>query len=251
MENKLGTMKIWELVLGWICLPMMVLGTQLVVGVVLALMGYDLYAEGTLLTLNVWNSVINLVLVVAVFHRFLFGQLRRIKGNVGRFFGSVALGYAIYIGLTVLFGIVQGILRETFSLDYVNQNQDTVEQFIQSDVLRSVIIVTLCAPIVEECLLRGLIFRPLYPRSRVLAYGLSMLVFSFLHVYASLLEGGVSFGTVLLNILTYLPAGFVLAWVYERTKTIWASILLHLTINTVSLLLLTLLQPLVGQLRGA
>lgn len=240
MQNRLGVMKTYETVLGWVYFPMFALGTQLIIGIVLAVMGYDLQSEDTLLKLNVWNSGINLAAIVAIFHRFLFDQLRRLKGNAGRLIGSVLLGYLIYWGGGVLANVLRAVLSGGLGTDYVNQNQDTVEQFIHSDVLGSAVMMMLCAPIVEECLLRGLIFRPLYPRSRVLAYALSMLLFAFLHVYSSLITGTTAM-EVLINVVTYLPAGFALAWVYARTETIWASILLHLLANSLSIALLLLL----------
>jgi membrane protease YdiL (CAAX protease family) len=33
----------------------------------------------------------------------------------------------------------------------------------------------------------------------------------------------------------YLPAGLALAWAYEKADTIWAPILMHMTINQISI----------------
>lgn len=250
MQNPLGTMKKYEIALGWVYFPMFLLGTQFLIAVVLAIMGNDLQSMDTLLTLNVWNSVINFVVIIAIFHRFLFAQLRPIKGKVGRLIGTVAIGFAIYYGGTLLVNLLKNSVSILTGTEFTNQNQEAFEDLLQTDALRSSLIALLCAPFVEECLMRGLIFRPLYPHSRVFAYALSMLVFSFLHVFGSLLNGGVSLSEVLWNIATYLPAGFALAWAYARTRTIWGSIFLHLTVNAVSTVLLLLLQPLSEQLQG-
>ena len=250
MQNPLGKMKIWEIVLGWVYFPMFVLGTQVLISVTLAVLGYDLQETETLLTLNLWNSAINLVAIVAIFHRFLFEQLRPIRGRVGRLIGTVAIGFAIYYGGTMLVNLLKTSVSILTGTEFTNQNQEAYEQLLRTDVLRSSVIALLCAPFVEECLVRGLIFRPLYPRSKVFAYALSMLTFSLLHVYGSILNGGVTLAGVLWNVATYLPAGFALAWAYARTKTIWASIFLHLTVNAVSTALLLLLGPLMEQLQG-
>ena len=147
----------------------------------------------------------------------------------------------MYYGGTIGVNILKYVVSILQGINYVNQNQDAFETLMQVDLLRSGLIAVVFAPIVEECLMRGLIFRPLWQRSRVLAYALSMLVFSFLHVLSSLLNGGTQLAEVLWNIATYLPAGFALAWVYERTKTIWASIFLHTVVNFISILMISLL----------
>ena len=40
--------------------------------------------------------------------------------------------------------------------------------------------------------------------------------------------------SVLLAALQYIPAGIALGWTYEKSNTIWAPILLHMTINAIS-----------------
>ena len=105
-----------------------------------------------------------------------------------------------------------------------------------------VIYVVLVAPVTEELLCRGLIFCGLYRRSRIWAYALSMLVFSLLHVYGSMLDQ--PFGVSLVNLVVYLPAGFALAWSYERSGSIFSAMILHTVINSFALLL----QALVTQL---
>ena len=237
-SNELGKMKTWETVLGWCYFPMYLLGAQLIVGVILLLRGYDLHSEGTLLALNLWTSVVHFVAIIAIFHRFLLEQFRRIKGSVGRLIGVVAIGCVMYYGGSIVVNLITAIMTKSLGAEITNQNQEALVQMIKGDVMQSTVIISLCGPIVEECLMRGLIFRPLRPRSRVLAYALSMLVFASLHVVSSIVSGGTNLVEVLLNLLAYLPGGFALAWVYERTKTIWASIFTHLTVNTLVLLLI-------------
>ena len=91
-------------------------------------------------------------------------------------------------------------------------------------------------PTAEETIYRGLLFAPLYRKNRVLAYIVSMCVFSFVHLinyigYADLLTLGLCF-------LQYLPAGFALAWAYARADSICAPILMHTQINLMSMLVM-------------
>ena len=39
---------------------------------------------------------------------------------------------------------------------------------------------------------------------------------------------------ILLAAVAYVPAGIALGWTYEKSNTIWAPILLHMTINAIS-----------------
>ena len=62
-----------------------------------------------------------------------------------------------------------------------------------------------------------------------------MLVFSLAHCAAVMFDQPV--GVTVISVLSYLPAGYVLAWSYERSGSIWTPIFLHTAINAVTLLL--------------
>ena len=59
-----------------------------------------------------------------------------------------------------------------------------------------------------------------------------MLLFALYHVWSYALADP----TAWIYLLQYLPAGFLLARVYEKTNSLWASIFLHMTVNGVSML---------------
>ena len=67
------------------------------------------------------------------------------------------------------------------------------------------------------------------------AYVLSMLAFSLAHVFAAMFFQPL--GLTFVNLIVYLPAGFVLAWTYERSGSIWSAIFLHAALNALSMLL--------------
>ena len=81
---------------------------------------------------------------------------------------------------------------------------------------------------------RGLIFTSIRPRSRFLAYLVSMLTFSVMHVLGYI--GSYPIGTLGLCFLQYLPASFALAWALEFSGTIWAPICVHTIANLVAML---------------
>ena len=94
------------------------------------------------------------------------------------------------------------------------------------------------APIIEETLVRGLVFGSLHRTSRWLAYIVSCFLFVFMHnwQYFALYPAG----SVLLSCVPYIPAAVALGWVYEKSSTIWAPITLHALINAMSVGVLTL-----------
>lgn len=85
------------------------------------------------------------------------------------------------------------------------------------------------APVAEECLFRGLLFRRIYPDYPACAWALSIAAFAAIHVTGYL--GSVPALTLLMCFLQYLPAGAALAWAYISADTIWAPIALHCLIN--------------------
>ena len=89
---------------------------------------------------------------------------------------------------------------------------------------------------VEETLFRGLIFGNLRPLSRAAAYLVSALFFAAVHVWQY--AGALGWRGTLLCAVQYLPAGLALGWTYEKSATIWASVLVHAGINAVAMGLL-------------
>ena len=85
------------------------------------------------------------------------------------------------------------------------------------------------APIVEEALFRGLFFAPLYRKVPILAYVVSTVLFSAIHVVGAI--GTLDALSILLCFIQYLPAGIALGFVYQRTGNIIGPMLLHFMIN--------------------
>ncbi len=89
------------------------------------------------------------------------------------------------------------------------------------------------APIAEEVLFRGVVFGGLRRKSRLMAYLVSFLVFGFYCVWSKFFSG---FGwDLLIDFLYYLPASVALCWCYEKGGSVWASVLLHILINILSI----------------
>ena len=103
------------------------------------------------------------------------------------------------------------------------------------EVLKAYGTLLLCNMAVNLALLamfRGGVFGLLRRYSRAAAYGASMLLFAVYHIWAFAAGDAAAW----LYVLQYLPAGFLLARVYEKTDSIWTGVFLHMTVNGVSML---------------
>lgn len=119
------------------------------------------------------------------------------------------------MGLTVW--TLQSVLEQLFPL--ARWQQAMFDQMM-SNGLASVVTVCLVAPVLEEMLFRGIILR------------------SFLDQYSrrnAILASAFLFGLAHLNIYQFavgIAIGSFLGWLYERTRSLWPCILLHVSYNS-------------------
>ena len=102
-------------------------------------------------------------------------------------------------------------------------------------IIMLVMALVLLVPVVEEAIYRGVIFRGIANRNPFLGYGVSMLLFAAIHIAGYI--GQYDTLTLAICLVQYLPAGLILAWAYEKSGTIWCSILIHMTVNQMGMLL--------------
>lgn len=113
-----------------------------------------------------------------------------------------------------------------------NPNNDAVDSLVQQYPQAMMGLTVFFAPLVEEVLFRGVLFGSLRPKHRALAFVLSMGLFAFYHVWEYAL--GQEDWMALIYMLEYLPAGYALAWLYEKTNCIWMPVFLHMLINALA-----------------
>ena len=138
---------------------------------------------------------------------------------------SVLLTFVALYFFSALSSVLVFIL--TGLQDSANQNQ-VVDAFKQNPSL--IIFTTIIyAPIVEEIVFRGAIFRGLRSKTNfIISAIISGLLFGFIHVFDSLIQGNI---LDLLYIIVYGSLGFVFCYAYEKNNSIFASIALHFINN--------------------
>lgn len=145
-----------------------------------------------------------------------------------RTLGTVGLGLAAFYGLNELTWRV----LELVIAGQANLNDQAILARMNTAPRTTILIVVFLAPVVEEALLRGYVFGNLRPYSRAAAYLVSSFLFACLHVWQFVvLEHNLAYLPVLLQ---YLVPGLVMAWTFERSETLWGSVLLHMVVNALA-----------------
>lgn len=183
----------------------------------------------SLATMNLLYYVVSAVLSFVFLGGFLRRSFDTLLDNTFRCVSSFALGWVLYFVLA----FVAGFILQALSLNDLNPNEETIGQLLEQQRNYIVVMTVFLAPIVEECIFRGGLFCGLHRKNRFLAYAVSIAAFSLYHVWQYALIDP----KYLLFALQYIPASFVLCWVYERSGSIWTSILFHMSFNAFTLLI--------------
>lgn len=217
-----------EKIAGWIWLPFYLMLLSCLLSYGAKLLGIDLNA----ITMNVAYFAVNLLFVLIAFRRFL---LQRFFGSsFWDFLQALILGGVLYYAGTWLVNF----LITAFAGEFTIFNNETVGALVGQNRYVMLVISVILAPIIEETLIRGVVFGSFYGASPVLAYIVSCFVFAFMHNWAYFETQPPA--AVLLSCLPYIPAGIALGWVYKKSGSIWCAVTLHALINANSFGLLHL-----------
>ena len=118
-----------------------------------------------------------------------------------------------------------------------SSNQLLFESLLDKGLILMIIQSVILAPIVEEVIFRGLIFRTLRDYNKYMAHFVSALCFGFIHIYSGLFAGDL---TQLFYLLSYGGSGLAFSYAYEARKTIVAPIIIHMVNNLIAVIVLCL-----------
>ena len=179
--------------------------------------------------LNFLYFSLNFFFVCTIFKTFLKRSLSHAGSYFGDFLIAVVPGFAVYwVANFLLSMLIQKIVP-----DYVNLNAASIIGMTSGNFVVMVLGTVLFVPVVEETLHRGLVFGTLYKKNPTLAYVFSAALFAVIHVAGYV--GIYSTPALLAAVVQYLPAGFILAWAYRKSGSIYAPILIHMAVNTVGI----------------
>ena len=198
---------------GWVYFPIHVAVLPLTIGVLLMAVLGKLPSD---VTCNVWYYLIGLVFTIAVMWRFLHRSYDTMAGSILRCIGMMLAAYGIDVLLSLVLQLGTGLIGEL-----PVPNNDAVTGLANTDYKRMTAVAVFMAPLVEECLFRGVVFGTIRPRSRFWQYV-------------------VMYGDpkLLLSALAYVPVSAALTFCYEQTRSIWPPVFFHMCINALSLAVL-------------
>lgn len=175
---------------------------------------------------------INFLATVIIFRKLLIGCGKISLATPKRTLLAAAAGFGLYW----LGSILMSYLAVSVDPSFQNVNDASISLMAEENFPLMFIATVLLAPVTEELLYRGLVFGSLYRRSRTLAYCVSALFFASLHVIGYI--GSYSAARLLLCLIQYLPAGYAIAYAYEKADSIWAPILLHTANNLLAMIII-------------
>ena len=219
-------------ILGWCYLPMHIFVIPLLAGL-LAYFSPEIMDETAV---NVVYYAIGLAFTLFVMGSWLRRDFDTLLDNWGRCLLCAVFAYAVYWALS----LVTAALLLWSEGDVLNPNNEAIMELSGGGYgpLRGLAI--FIAPLVEETLFRGVVFGTLRRRGwRALAYIVSIVVFSIYHIWQYVLL--YADPSLFIYALQYIPVSAALAWLYDRSGTIWSSIFFHMLINLIAFQVLSLL----------
>ncbi len=180
--------------------------------------------------LNFVAFCVDFLCVTLILHKFLLASIKDALKKPWLCLRYAFLGLMLY-WLVSFF--VNNFIIEVYP-EFYNVNDASLTTMTKENYALMAIGTVVLVPVVEETLFRGVIFRALYERSPIWGIIVSTLAFSAMHVVGYV--GSYSPVHLLLCLVQYLPAGVCLAWAYIKADSIWAPILMHMTINQIGIL---------------
>ena len=218
----------WPAVLVLLWLPIHIIGLPWLL--------YGVFGVSDEVMLNFVTYAIGAAYMVVVGFRFLRRDFDVLWEHPGRVILQVIGCY----GAMLLMNMALSLLLNLFIDAAQNPNNEALMDMVGSEYGKMSATAIFLAPIVEEMIFRAGIFGALRRRSRVLAYVLSMAVFSIYHVWGYAISDPMCW----FYLLQYIPAAWLLCRCYEYCDSIWGSVFFHMLTNYVSIQALSLLEDL-------
>ena len=209
---------------GWVYLAAQMLVIPSVVAMVCMAMGITSEAD-----MNLICFYLNAVLALVVFRKLLVKSIDRCRSRWKQTLMTALRGFGLYWLASLLVMAMILLLKP----DFANVNDQSVSAMVGERPVLMTVAVVFAAPLAEECLFRGWMFTGLAEKSRTLAYMVTCVFFSGVHILPYI--GTYDALTLLLCFLQYLAPSFVLCRTCARDNSLCAPMLLHMTINTAAL----------------
>ena len=172
------------------------------------------------------------------FSVIVLGSYRLLKNEFALFIKRIKSIFSFviqYQATMYLLNFVINLAILLFTGNLESNNQMQIIEQLRTHLVSTVFLSCIFAPFVEELVFRASIYRLCYQKNSKLCVLLASCTFGLLHVLTSVISGD---WADCLYFFSYSAMGFCLCQCYEKSKTIYGSILLHMLNNTISILML-------------
>lgn len=210
--------------MGGVYLLLQMLVVPVVVSVLCVLLGIT-----SLSAVNLIYFFLNAALALVFFRALLRQSIQNCAGRWGHTIWTAVKGFGLYW----LLSTAASVLIFALQPDYSNINDATVNTMIDEFPVLMPLAVVFAAPLAEECLFRGWIFTGIARKNLPLAYLVTALCFSAVHVVDYI--GSYDVRMLLLSLLQYIGPSLALCWTCRKADSLCAPLMLHMFINTIAL----------------
>lgn len=212
--------------IGWCYLIFQLFFLPYAVAFLNGLLPYKMDAAGG----NFLIFCINFIVTTLLFGKFLWQHAQRFFLNPLPCLLTAAISFFVYL---LVNSLVSSLIISAFP-NFSNVNDQTISTVFADHFFLMAIGTVILAPVAEELLHRGLVFRVLYRKNPILGYVSSVLLFSAIHVVGYI--GSYDNITLLICFIQYIPAALILCAAYAQSDSIFVPILIHMTLNLIGVI---------------
>jgi membrane protease YdiL (CAAX protease family) len=172
-------------------------------------------------------NLINIIAVFIIYHRYIGKSIKHSLSQPVKLI--VITGISLLVYLLVIPVLEDLVIKLSPTIENFNTNE--IEKNMKTNPVATVFGAVFLVPLAEEITYRGLIFGALRQKNRLLAYLVSVLSFSMIHVIGYMERQ--SWINSLLTILTYIPAALILTVAYDQSGSILPPTLIHTAVNAI------------------
>jgi|GEM_PF-1097355 len=186
---------------------------------------------------NIIFQVIMIVFLLILFRNVLKQSFAGLKSYTpGYFLECYGICYGAFFAANIVASLLTVLIN---GADSVSLNQQTIMNMTGTNPSAMAVMAILLGPVVEELIFRGIIYRQTRRFGKAAAILVSSVTFGLTHVMGSVLSGN---PRELLLVLPYVIMGVSLSVIYESRRNLLFPIIVHMTQNTLAILVMILLK---------
>lgn len=188
----------------------------------------------------VYQHFIIFFIIFLLTKNFLYNEFIKFKTNLKANINKIFYGYGLLFLGSIVLSLIYGFILKYYNIEFKDSsNQELIIEIAHYSPIYIFMLTVIFAPFSEEIVFRLGIFKSLKKYNRILAYLISILIFSIIHI---LPEVFVSKNVVLtfMQFLTYLWPTIIITFNYDKNDNIIIPIGIHVFNNLMGILMILL-----------